>query len=525
MIDGSMQSFSLTLDRIIDHAAKWHPKTEIVTARGSAGNARIGYADLRARAMKLSGALSDLGVKPGQRVATLAWNTQAHMECWFAIMGMGAVCHTLNPRLTPAQLASMLDQSEARILIVSADQLPLAFAAADLATGVERILIIDGEAKPSQGRVHVELIEPLIDKASSKIPWGSFDENAPAGLCFTSGSTGAPKGVTYTHRSNFLHTLRILQADVLGATSADVVLPVVPLFHASAWGLPFAVPAVGGKLVFPGRHTDGASLARLIAEEGVTIAVGVPTVWIGLCDHLAATGTTLPSLRRIVVGGAPTPPSLMERLERDLHVVVQTSWGMTELSPVGTFGVLSDRNRSPAISGRPALGVDLMLADARGQPLAEQRGQEGHLHVRGAGVIERYFGQEQRATDEDGWFDTGDLARIDTIGNLSITGRAKDLIKSGGEWINPAEIEAIVAALPQVALAAVIGKTDPKWSERPILMVEMRDGQDLPDAALLDAVRGKVASWWVPDAVVRLTTMPLASTGKIDKIGLRARYG
>jgi acyl-CoA synthetase (AMP-forming)/AMP-acid ligase II len=525
VIDGSMQAFSLTLDRILDHAAKWHPATEVVTAVGGRDNIRVGYAELHTRARRLSAVLAGFGVNHGQRVATLAWNTQAHMESWFAIMGMGAVCHTLNPRLTAIQLADMLNQSEARILIVSADLVPLAFAVADTASTVERILVVDGETAPTHSRASVALLEPLIGAALGEVAWGDFDETTPAGLCFTSGSTGAPKGVTYTHRSNFLHTLRILQADVLGATSADVVLPVVPLFHASAWGLPFAVPAAGGKLVLPGRNTDGASLARLIAAEGVTIAVGVPTVWIGLCDYLAATGEKLPSLRRIVVGGAPTPPALMDRLEQELGVVVQTSWGMTELSPVGTFGVLSDVDRSPAISGRPALGVDLMLADPQGRPFAEQRGPEGRLHVRGAAVIERYFGQEQSATDADGWFDTGDLARIDHNGNLSITGRAKDLIKSGGEWINPAEIEAIVCALPEVALAAVIGKIDAKWSERPILMVEMRDGQDLADEALLAAVRDQVASWWVPDAVVRLAAMPLASTGKIDKIGLRAAYG
>lgn len=518
MIDGSMQSFPLTLDRILDHAAKWHPATEVVTALDGGLTVRLGYAALRARARRLSGALTEMGVTAGARVATLAWNTQAHMECWFAIMGMGAVCHTLNPRLTAVQLAWMLDQSGARILIASADLLALARAVVDQAPGLERLLVIDGEAPEAQA------LEPLIAAGSDGAVWGQFDETEPSGLCFTSGSTGAPKGVTYTHRSSFLHTLRLLQADVLGATSAEVILPIVPLFHANAWGLPFAAPAGGAKLVLPGRHLDGGSLARLIAAEGVTIAVGVPTVFLGLCEYVEATGLALPSLKRIIVGGAPTPPALMERLERELGVIVQTSWGMTELSPVGTFGVLSDPARDPAVSGRPALGVDLILADESGQPLPEQRGPEGRLLVRGAAVVERYLGQEQPATDTDGWFDTGDLARIDAKGNLMITGRAKDLIKSGGEWINPAEIEAIVCALPQVALAAVIGRGDAKWGERPILLVELREGQDIADQALLDTVRGRVASWWVPDAVVRLPTMPLAATGKIDKIGLRAAY-
>ena len=524
MIDGSMQSFPLTLDKIVDHAAKWHPDAEVVTAREGADNARVTYADLRDRALKVSGLLASLGVVAGQRVATLAWNTQAHVESWYAIMGMGAVCHTLNPRLTAIQLAWMLDQSGARILIVSADLLKLALQVADHAAGLERIFVIDGPTTETHARAAVQTLEPLIETASADVTWGAFDETAPSGLCFTSGSTGAPKGVTYTHRSSFLHTLKLLQADVLGARATDVVLPIVPLFHASAWGLPFALPAAGSKMVLPGRHTDGASLARLIASEGVTVAVGVPTVFLGLCEYLDASGTKLPSLERIILGGAATPPALMDRIERQLGVVVQNSWGMTELSPVGVFGVLSDPDRQAAVSGKPAIGVDLMVADETGAPLPNQREQEGRLHVRGAAVIDRYFGQTESVIDADGWFDTGDLARITRKGELVITGRSKDLIKSGGEWINPAEIEALVCELPQVSLAAVIGRADAKWSERPMLLVELRDGQEITDQALLDALRGRIASWWIPDTIVRLPAMPLASTGKIDKISLRATY-
>jgi acyl-CoA synthetase (AMP-forming)/AMP-acid ligase II len=303
------------------------------------------------------------------------------------------------------------------------------------------------------------------------------------------------------------------------------VLTVVPMFHASAWGLPFAVPAAGAKLVLPGRCADGASLARLIAAEAVTIAVGVPTVWLGLVEHLEATGGELPTLKRILVGGAPLPPALMERIERRLGVSLQTSWGMTELSPSGTMSAPNDPKRSAAVSGRPAVGVDLLLTDADGRALPEQRGVEGYLRVRGASVIERYFGDERPATDANGWFNTGDLARIDGDGQLIITGRAKDLIKSGGEWINPAEIEAIIGRLPEVALAAVIGRSDPKWGERPVLLVELRDHRAITDEALLTSLRGQVAPWWIPDAVLRLPRMPLASTGKIDKMRLRLEYG
>ncbi|WP_354071300.1 AMP-binding protein [Caulobacter sp. 1776] len=511
-----MQAFALTLDKFLDHAAKWRPNGQVVTAREGGGADRIGYADLRDRALRVSSVLEGLGVEKGDRVATLAWNSQAHVEVWFAIMGMGAVCHTLNPRLTAEQLVAMVVQSEAKVLVASADLAPMAREILARAPGIARLLVIDAAA-PAE-----DLLEPLIASTRPDAIWGDFAETAPCGLCFTSGTTGAPKGVTYTHRSSYLHTLRILQADVMAISGGDAVLAVVPMFHANAWGLPFAAPAVGAKLVLPGRQTDGASLARLIAAEAVTVGVGVPTVWLGLVEHLEATGADLPSLKRIIVGGAPMAPALMERIETRLGVTVQTSWGMTELSPSGTVAPLGDPSRA-ALSGRPAVGVDLLLTDADGLALPEQREVEGHLRVRGAAVIQRYFGHDTPATDADGWFPTGDLARIDADGNLMITGRAKDLIKSGGEWINPAEIEAVVGALPEVSLAAVIGRSDAKWGERPILLVETQG--EVSDEALLAPLRGRVASWWIPDAVYRLARMPLASTGKIDKIRLRTEYG
>ena len=517
MIDGSMQDFALTLDRFLLHAAKWHPRAEVVSARADGGVDRIGYAQLADRARAISGVLAGLGVGKGDRVATLAWNGAAHVEAWYGVMGMGAVCHTLNPRLTAEQLAAMVAQSDARVLIASADLLPLAERIAAASPGIVRVLTIDGEAG--------DPLDALIPAASRDVAWGDFAETSPSGLCFTSGTTGAPKGVTYTHRASFLHTLRTLQADGMAISGADAVLAVVPMFHANAWGLPFAAPAVGARLVLPGRHADGASLARLIAGEGVTVGVGVPTVWLGLIEHLDATGGALPSLQRIIVGGAPLPPALMERIEARLGVEVQTSWGMTELSPLGTIAPPRSAVRDAGRSGRPGIGVDLLLTDADGRALPEQRGVEGHLRVRGAAVVDRYFGQGATATDADGWFATGDLARLDDDGNLTITGRAKDLIKSGGEWINPAEIEAIVGALPQVSLAAVIGRADAKWGERPILLVETRGQEEVSDDALRASLKGRVASWWIPDDIVRLAVMPLAATGKIDKTRLRTDFG
>lgn len=520
MPDGAMQPYALTVDKFIDHAAKWHSETDVVTARADGSVTRIGYASLRERALLVSGALAGMGIRPGDRVATLAWNSQAHMEAWYGIMGMGAVCHTLNPRLTPEQSAAMLRQSEAEIAIVSADLLPLA---REIASGapLKRILLIDGDDTGSD----VESLEALQQAASPYGQWGGFDEHIACGLCFTSGTTGQPKGVTYTHRSTYLHTLRLLQADVMAITASDTVMPVVPMFHASAWGMPFAAPAAGARLVLPGRMTDGASLARLIAAEGVTIAAAVPTVWLGLVEHLEAQGGDVPSLRRVIVGGSPMPPALMTRIEDRLGVAVQTSWGMTELSPLGTIAPPNLEEREAGLSGRPALGVDLLLTDAEGRALAQQREEEGHLRVRGASVVERYLGQGEPATDADGWFDTGDLARIDRQGNLVITGRSKDLIKSGGEWINPTEIESIISELPQVSLAAVVGRADPKWGERPILLVELRNDGDVSDNELLAPLQGRVAPWWVPDKVVRLPKMPTGATGKVDKMALRSQYG
>jgi fatty-acyl-CoA synthase len=523
MIHGRMQDYPLTLDKFLDHAAKWHPQAKVVTAREHGDADRIGYAKLRDRACAVSAVLAEFGVGVGDCVATLAWNTQAHLEVWYGTMGMGAVCHTLNPRLTEAQLASMVTQSEARILVASADLVPLALEIARKAPALQRILVVDGSAS-EEGAVDIAELDPLIASHRSDFPWGHFDETAPAGLCFTSGTTGPPKGVTYTHRSSYLHTLRLLQVDGMAISGNDAVLAVVPMFHANAWGLPFALPASGGKLVLPGRSTDGASLAKLIAAEGVTVGVGVPTVWLGLVEHLEAEGGDVSTLQRIIVGGSPLAPALMDRIEQGLGVTVQTSWGMTELSPLGTVAVPGDPSRIASVSGRPAIGIDLQLTDADGQPLADQRNSEGHLRVRGAAVVERYFGSDDTITDDDGWFATGDLAKIDEAGNLSITGRSKDLIKSGGEWINPAEIEAAIGALPEVSLAAVIGRADSKWGERPILLVELC-GEDVADEHLLAPLKGRVPTWWTPDAVVRLPAMPLAPTGKIDKILLRAQYG
>jgi fatty-acyl-CoA synthase len=519
---GAIQPYALTLDRFIEHAARWHGATEVVTGDGVEVGARIGYAELRERSQRLSGALLSLGLELGDNLAVLAWNTQAHMECWYGAVGVGIVCHTLNPRLAPMHLAAMIHQAANRVLVASPDLAGLVGQLTELCPTIEHVVILDEPGATVVLPSRAWRYEDLLEQRGRVVAWGGFDENAPAGLCFTSGTTGAPKGVTYTHRSNYLHTVHQLQADVSGLTSRDSLLVAVPMFHANGWGLPFAGPAAGTKLVLPGRHQDGASLAKLINAESVTVAAGVATVWLGLVDHLDQTGMEVPSLRRLMLGGSALPQALMDRLEQRLGVVVQTCWGMTELSPIGTVTPPAAPVRRSAQSGRVSLGVDITVTDAAGAPLP--RGREGQLRVRGASVVQRYFGYKEAAVGENGWFDTGDLAVIDAEGNVSITGRSKDLIKSGGEWINPAEIEAIVGALPEVALVAVVGQPHAKWGERPVLIIEPRKGAQITDDALLEALRGRVANWWLPDAIVRVSAMPLAMTGKIDKERLRAEY-
>jgi fatty-acyl-CoA synthase len=520
-----MQSYGLTVDKFLDHAAKWFHDHQVVEAGEGRVRARIGYGALRERSNRMSGALLALGMATGDRVATLAWNTQHHLEIYYAAMGVGLVCHTLNPRLTRAHLTAMIDEAEDRVLAVSADLLPLALELVPHCSTIEHVVVLDEDAANEEriGEHPARLwgYESLLASHGAICVWGAFDENASAGLCYTSGTTGSPKGVVYTHRSNYLHTLRALQADAVALTASDVLLLAVPMFHANGWGLPFAAPAAGTRLVLPGRAIDGASLGRLIRDEGVTVAVGVQTVWLGLADHLEAEGGELPSLERVLIGGSSCPDALIRRLSERLGAEVQTSWGMTELSPVGTIAPPGTTDESRA-SGRPPMGLDLKLTDAEGETLPQQRGVAGHLKVKGHSVLDRYFRAESDALDSEGWFDTGDLATIDEAGNLTICGRAKDLIKSGGEWINPAEIEAIVGTHPAVRHVAVIGRPDPKWGERPLLIVEMQGEAD--PKALLGMLRGRVADWWIPDRVTEVSAMPLAASGKIDKNRLRADY-
>ncbi|MES2861430.1 MAG: AMP-binding protein [Pseudomonadota bacterium] len=520
-----MQAYGLTVDRFLVHAAKWHRQVPVVTA-GQGEDAIIGYAALKDRAERLSGAFLDLGLRPGDRLATLAWNTQHHVEVWYGAMGVGIVCHTLNPRLTVAHLTAMIVEAHDRVLIVGQGLGEMGRELMAACPCIERLILMDGDAAQMErdGRPEIE-IETLLQQSGRPAVWGEFDENAAAGLCFTSGTTGAPKGVLYSHRANYLSTLRCLQADALALTGSDAVLVAVPMFHANAWGLPFAAAAAGASMVLPGRATDGKSLARLINTHGVTVAMGVPTVWLGLIDYLDASGEQTPTLKRVVVGGSGIAEALLVRIEERLGATVQTSWGMTELSPMGTISPPAATPGAAKASGRSPVGVDMRLFDADGVALPQQRNVVGHLKVRGHSVVDRYFGHDESALDDGGWFDTGDLAEIDAAGNLTISGRAKDLIKSGGEWINPAEMELIVGAMPSVGLVAVIGRNDAKWGERPVMVIEPRQGHAVNNNDVMAALKGRVADWWLPDRIISVQSMPLAATGKINKTQLRATYG
>jgi 3-(methylthio)propionyl---CoA ligase len=520
-----MQTYSLTVDKFLDHAAKWSPLREVVWSEEGITRSRISYATLRERSNRLSGAFKALGLALGDRVGTLAWNTQHHLETYFATMGAGLVCHTLNPRFTVAHLAAIVNEAGNRVLAVACSLAPLLRELAPLCPTLEHVVLLDGdpgEPAPIEGsKANVWSHDCLLETHGAAVVWGEFDELTPAGLCYTSGTTGPPRGVLYGHRSNYLHTLRALQANAIALTASDVVLIAVPMFHANGWGLPFAAPAVGAKIVLPGRHADGASLATLMRDEGVTFAAGVHTVWLGVIDHVESGGLELPDLKRVLIGGARCPEALLRRIEERLGVQVQTSWGMTELSPMGTIAPPGARWSEAQASGCPPMGLDLKLTDADGTALMPQRGVVGHLKVKGASVLDRYYKAEADALDDEGYFDTGDLASLDEAGNLTLCGRSKDLIKSGGEWINPAEIEDLVGRMAAVRLVAVVGRPDRKWGERPTLVVELHPGVAFQPDKLLECLHGKVASWWIPDRVVQMESIPLAATGKIDKDRLR----
>jgi len=529
-LTGLMQQQTLTVDHFITFAARWHGATPVV-GRSVDGTAEIStYGDVERRARQLSAALLQHGTRQGDRIATLAMNNIRHLEAWYGIMGIGAICHTLNPRLFDEQIIYIINHAADRLLLVDAAFRPLVARILPECPTIERVIVLpDGSAEDTP----IDSIgyEQFIGGADgSTTSWSGFDEQLACGLCYTSGTTGVPKGVLYSHRSNYLHSLCTLQQDFLNFSAKDVVLPVVPMFHANAWGIAFSAPAAGARLVMPGSRLDGASLHRLIEDEGVTFAAGVPTVWQGLVQHLARTGGRLDSVRRILTGGAACPPALLRTLEDDYGVEVLHAWGMTETSPLATaaapthstLDLPADQRRLQSLTqGRPIFGVDLALKDDEGALVAHDGSTPGHLMVRGATVAAAYFGHDEDILDGEGWFDTGDIASIDEHGFVRITDRAKDLIKSGGEWISSIEIENVAMSHSSVACAAVIGMAHERWGERPLLLVQLIEGEVADTDGILAHLEGKIAKWWMPDEIRFVERIPLGATGKIDKKRIR----
>ncbi len=535
LMQGLMQDWPMTVDRILDHADRWHGDRELVSRSVEGPIVRTTWSQVHARAKRVTHALRELGIQPGDRVATLGWNTARHIETWYGVMGMGAVCHTLNPRLHPDQIMWIANHAGDRVIFTDLTFVPMLLEHIHKAPKVERIIILSDEGHRPDGATDAHFMyEDMIAGRPTDAAWGGFDENTACGLCYTSGTTGDPKGVLYSHRSNFLHTFMTLQTDVMGLSQRDTVLAVVPMFHANAWGLTFSAAAVGAKFVLPGARMDGPAIHELLETEKVTMSAAVPTVWQMLLQHLDATGETINHVKRVVIGGSAVPEAIVRAFHDRFDVKVVHAWGMTETSPLGTLGTptasmdhLSFEDQLPTLlkQGRPPLGIDIKLVDDDNTVLPRDGQKFGKLLVKGPTVVKGYFGSDTSAIDDDGYFDTGDVATIDPNGFMQITDRAKDVIKSGGEWISSIDIENIAAGHPKAALAAVIGVYHPKWDERPLLLVKLKPDTTATREEFLDFLAGKIAKWWTPDDVLFVDEIPLGATGKIDKKLLRQRHG
>lgn len=531
---GLMQDYPLLTHTILDHAALNHGERELVTRSIEGPIRRTTLADIRTRALKVAKALELEGVKLGDRIATMAWNTDRHVETWFGIMGNGAICHTLNPRLFADQIAYIVNHAEDDIMFVDLTFIPIVEALLDrFATVRKYIVLTDSEHMPDTALPNAVAYEDWIGAVDDDFEWKSFDENTAAALCYTSGTTGKPKGVLYSHRSNVLHGLTGNQPDVFGLTSSDTILAIVPMFHANAWALTYAVPAAGAKFVMPGAGMDGKSIYELLESEKVTHTAAVPTVWLGLLQYLEENDKGLPYLKKIVVGGAACPPMMIRKFELDYGVEMIHAWGMTEMSPIGTTGKLKhasmslDREEQLKLKekqGRTPYLIEMKIVDDEGKELPRDGETCGHLLVRGPAVAKAYFKLDEEILTKDGWFDTSDIATIDPMGYMQITDRDKDVIKSGGEWISSIEIENEAVGCPGVAEAAVIGLPHPKWGERPLLIIIRTAGSDIDKEGALAYLDGKIAKWWMPDEVVFVDQIPHTATGKIQKMELREQF-
>jgi len=531
---GLMQDYPLLTHTILEHGALNHGEREMVTRSVEGPIRRTTLATVRNRALQVGKALEREGVKTGDRIATMAWNTERHVESWFGIMGIGAICHTLNPRLFADQLDYIVNHAEDAIVFVDLTFVPVLEALRDrLRTVRKYIVLTDAAHLPATSLPNAVAYEDWIGAVDSDFAWKIFDENTAAALCYTSGTTGNPKGVLYSHRSNVLHGLMVNQPDVFGLRSEDVILAIVPMFHANAWALTYAVPAAGAKLVMPGAGMDGASIYELLDSERVTSTAAVPTVWLGLLQYLEQSGKQLPYLKKVVVGGAACPPMMIRKFELDYGVEVVHGWGMTEMSPVGTTGTMKHATSSldpearlklKEKQGRSPYLVEMKVVDDEGRPLPRDGKSSGHLLVRGPCVASGYYRHDEDVLTDDGWFDTGDIANIDPLGYMQITDRDKDVIKSGGEWISSIEVENVAVGCPGVAEAAVIGLPHPKWTERPLLIVRREEGSEVRARDVLAYLDGKIAKWWMPNGVEFVDGIPHTATGKIQKMDLRKQF-
>jgi acyl-CoA synthetase (AMP-forming)/AMP-acid ligase II len=535
-MNGLMMDYQLTLDRILEHANRLYPHKRITTMLPNGSYHRYTYADMYKRVKRMAKALVNLGVAPGDRVATFAWNNYQHLELYYAIPGAGAVCHTLNIRLFPDQLAYIVEHAEDKIVFIDGTLLPLYERVADQIRCVQHYVLMNAPKDIQTKLPNVLFYEDLIEGSDETFDWLCTDERMAMGLCYTSGTTGDPKGALYSHRSMFLHTLAENQATALGMRESDVVLPVVPQFHAMAWGLPYACAMAGSELVMPGPHLKPEPLAEMIANEGVTIAAGVPSIWRALYEELKANPRDLSRMRATIVGGSAMPRALTKAYEQELGVSVLHAWGMTELSPLGTVcnlmghhDALSDEEKwdVKATQGYPICGVEMRIMDEMGHELPWDGQQMGELQVRGPWVISQYFRREVDETymTADGWFRTGDVCTVSPDGYMNITDRTKDLVKSGGEWISTVELENAIMAHPQILEAAVIAIPDEKWAERPLAaVVPTKDGLNLTSDDVIAFLQDKVAKFWLPDCIIFIDEIPKTSVGKFDKKVLRRQY-
>jgi acyl-CoA synthetase (AMP-forming)/AMP-acid ligase II len=532
---GLMQDWPLLLNRVIDHAAIQHGGREIVTRSIEGPMHRTTYADIRQRALRVAKRLQKDGIKLGDRVGTLAWNTWRHLEVWYGITGIGAVYHTVNPRLFPEQIAWIVSHAADRAMFVDLTFVPILEAIADKLPSVERFVVLTDAAHMPQTKLkNAVAYEEWIAEVDDDFEWAEFEENTAAGLCYTSGTTGDPKGVLYSHRSNVLHSLALSGIDALALSSSGSILPVVPMFHANSWSLAFSVPMAGSKMVMPGAKLDGASIYELLDKEQVTMTAAVPTVWLMLLQHMQANNLKLPHLKRVMIGGSACPRAMIETFEKDYDVEVFHAWGMTEMSPVGTLG--SMKHKVASLEGDPLFDlkakqgfgfftVDMKITDDENKRLPWDGRTFGRLKVRGPAVARRYFKlEDQEILDEEGFFDTGDVATIDPDGYMQITDRAKDVIKSGGEWISSIDLENLAVGHPDVAEAAVIGVHHPKWDERPLLVIVKKEGREPQPKDILKFMDGKIAKWWMPDDVQFVGEIPHTATGKINKLKLREAF-